>query len=61
MGQGNGALKMLWIERPPLAATNTASIDQSGSTAGALTAQPHVSRAQADTCLGGEMNQGSAS
>jgi hypothetical protein len=32
MAQGNGALQMLWIERPPLAAANTASIHQGGGT-----------------------------
>jgi hypothetical protein len=32
MAQGNGALQMLWLERPPLAAANTASIHQGGGT-----------------------------
>jgi hypothetical protein len=58
MAQGNGALQMLWIERPPLAAANTASIQQGGCTTGAVTAQPLVGRTQADTRLGGEMSQG---
>ena len=58
MAQGNGALQMLWIERPPLAAANTASINQSGCTTGAVTAQPLVGRAQADARLGGEVSQG---
>jgi hypothetical protein len=58
MAQGNGALQMLWIERPPLAAANTATIHQGGGTTAAVTAQPLVGRAQADTRLGGEMSQG---
>ncbi len=58
MAQGNGALRMLWIERPPLAAANTTSIHQGGCTTGAVTAQPLVGRAQADARLGGEMGQG---
>jgi hypothetical protein len=58
MAQGNGALQMLWIERPPLAAANTASIHQGSCTTGAVTAQPLVGRAQADPSLRGEMGQG---
>ena len=62
MAQDNGALEMLWIERPPLAAANTAAntatIHQSGGTTGAITAQLLVGRAQADSSLRGEMGQG---
>jgi hypothetical protein len=58
MAQGNGALQMLWIERPPLAAANTATIHQGGGTTAAVTAQLLVGRAKADTRLGGEMSQG---
>jgi hypothetical protein len=58
MAQGNGALQMLWIERPPLAAANTATIHQGGGTTAAVTAQPLVGRAQADSSLRGEMSQG---
>jgi hypothetical protein len=58
MAQGNGTLQMLWIERPPLAAANTASIHQGGGTTAAVTAQPLVGRAQADSSLRGEMGQG---
>jgi hypothetical protein len=38
---------MLWIERPPLGAANTATIHQGGCTTAAATAQPLVGRAQA--------------
>jgi hypothetical protein len=58
MTQGNGALQMLWIERPPLAAANTATIHQSGCTTGAVAVQPLLGRAQADHSLRGEMSQG---
>ena len=57
MAQGNGALQMLWIERPPLAAANTVSIHQRGCSTGAVTAQPLVGSAQADSSLRGEMSQ----
>ena len=33
MAEGNGALQLQWIERPPLGAANTASIHQCSSTA----------------------------
>jgi hypothetical protein len=56
--QCNGALQNLWIERPPLAAAKTALIHQSGCATGALTAQPLVGRAQANSRLRGEMSQG---
>ena len=58
MAQSNGALQMLWFERPPLAAANTPSIHQGGGTTRAVTAQPLVGRAQADARLGGEVRQG---
>jgi hypothetical protein len=58
MAQGNGSLQMLWIERLPLAAANTASIHQGGGTTGAVATQPLVGRAQADTSLRSEMSQG---
>ena len=54
----HGVLKLLQIERPPLAAANTASIHQSGCTTAAVTAQPLVGRGQADSSLRGEMSQG---
>jgi hypothetical protein len=33
MAEVNGALQLLWIERPPLSAANTPSIHQSRGTA----------------------------
>jgi hypothetical protein len=58
MAQGNGALQMLWIEHPPLAAANIASIHQGGCTTGTVTAQSLVRPVQTDSSLRGEMNQG---
>ncbi len=39
MAQGIGALQILWIERPPLAAAKTATIHQGGATTRAVTGQ----------------------
>jgi len=59
MAHGNGALQMLWNDRPPIPAVNTASIHQGGGgTTGALTAQPLVGGAQADSSLRAEMGLG---
>lgn len=51
MAQVNGALQLLWIERPPLGAANTASIHQCSSTASAVARQPLVGSADTDPHL----------
>jgi hypothetical protein len=48
---------MPWIELTPLAEANTASIHRVGYTTGAVTGQPSVARAHADTRVDGEMNK----
>ena len=58
MAQGNGALQMLWIKRPPLVAANTASINHGGGTTRAVTDQPLVGRAEPHARLGGKMGLG---
>ena len=45
------------IERPPLAAANTASIHEGGGTVRAVMAQPLLCRSQADPRLGRDMGQ----
>jgi len=58
MTQVHGLLKLLWIERMPLAAAPAASIHQGSEAARAIAGQPLVSGAQADAGLRCQISQG---
>ncbi len=53
----HGGLQGLRIQRPPLSATNTASIPQSRCATCAVTGQPLVSTAEADPCFCRQLSQ----
>ena len=56
----HGVLQLLRIERPPLGAANTPSIPQRGHTARAVTSQPAIGAAEADSVLGGQLREAAA-
>jgi len=56
----NGVLQLLRIERPPLGAANTPSIRQRGHTARAVTSQPAIGAAEADSVLSGQLREAAA-
>ena len=57
MTHGNGAIVVLWNERPPLAAANTTSIRQGGGNARAVAGKLLIGHAQSDSSLDAEMGR----